>query len=55
MSSKLASHWHIKICHVSFGPQDKDKFPIQNLWIIIFIKINKNNKIKINFLFKIGR
>ena len=27
--------------HVSFGLQDKDKFPIQNLWIIIFIKINK--------------
>ena len=49
MSSKLASHWHIKICHVSFGPQDKDKFPIQNLWVIIFIKI------KINFIFKIGR
>ena len=22
------------------GPQDKDKFFIQNLWIIIFIKIN---------------
>ena len=22
---------------VSFGPQDKDKFSIQNLWIIIFI------------------
>ena len=28
-------NWHIKICHVSFGPQDKDKFLIQNLWIII--------------------
>ena len=38
---------------MSFGLQDKDKFPIQNLWIIIFIKINK--KIKTNFLFKIGR
>ena len=37
-------NWHIKICHVSFGPQDKDKFPIQNLWIIIFI--NKENKDK---------
>ena len=56
MSSKLTSHWHIKICHVSFGLQDKDKFPIQNLWVIIFIKINKKiKKIKINFLFKIGR
>ena len=39
MSSKLISH--IKICHMSLGPQDNDKFPIQNLWLIAFIKINK--------------
>ena len=42
-------HWHIEICHVSLGPQDKDKSPIQSLWIIIFIKI----KDKYKFLFKI--
>ena len=30
-------NWHIKICHVSFSPEDIDKFLIQNLWIIIFI------------------
>ena len=29
---------------MSFDLQDKDKFPIQNLWIIIFIKINKLNR-----------
>ena len=41
MSSKLILHWHIKICHGSFGSQDKDKSIIQSLWIIIYIKINK--------------
>ena len=38
MLSKLILHSHIEICHVSLGPQDKDKSPIQSLWIIIFIK-----------------
>ena len=40
-------HWHIEICHVSFGPQDKDKSPIQSLWLIIFIKIKKKDKFSI--------
>ena len=36
-------NWHHIgiICHVLFGSQDKDKFLIQNLLVIIFIKINK--------------